>query len=189
MSVFEFMVATENSPMHASETATAEFSWFAVQTRPRHEKKAATELTTKGITTFLPLHAAVHQWSDRRRVVHAPLFPGYVFVSIADAPNARIAVLRTNGVKSFVGVRGTGIPIPEQEIQAIQTILAQGVSVDPHPCLKIGQRVRICGGSLDGVEGILQEKKGDLSLVVSVELIQRSLAVRVTGYKIEPVQE
>jgi transcription antitermination factor NusG len=179
--------ATYEPEVANPETGSTEMSWFAVQTRPRHEKKAAAELQAKGVKTLLPLHAASHQWSDRRRLVHVPIFPGYVFVSIADAVASRVPVLRTNGVKNFVGVRGTGIPIPKHEIEAIQAIFGQGVRAEPHPFLRIGQRVRICGGSLDGVEGILQEQNSDLSLVVSVELIQRSLAIRVTGYELEPI--
>jgi transcription antitermination factor NusG len=178
--------SSEPIPAEA-RNVSAESSWFAVQTRPRHEKKAAAELHAKGIKTLLPLHAASRQWSDRRRLVHAPIFSGYVFVSVANSVDARVAVLRTNGVRSFVGVRGTGIAIPEHEIEAIQAIIEQGVQVDPHPFLKIGQRVRICGGSLDGVEGILQDRNRHPSLVISVELIQRSLAIRVAGYRIEPV--
>ena len=87
-------------------------SWFAIQTRPRYEKKVTAELQEKGIKTFLPLYSALHQWSDRRRLVHSPIFPGYVFVRIAPVLNARIAVLRTNGVSNFVGVRNIGVADP-----------------------------------------------------------------------------
>ena len=97
--------------------AKDERAWFAIQTRPRYEKKVAVELHEKGIKTFLPLCSAVHKWSDRRRLVHLPLFPGYVFVRIAPAPAERVAVLRTNGVGNFVGVRNMGLPIPDEEIE------------------------------------------------------------------------
>jgi len=171
------------------EVVSIESSWYAVQTMPRHEKKVSGELEAKQIQSFLPAISEVRQWSDRKRLVESPLFPGYVFVRIAAESGARIAVLRTNGVVGFVGVRGAGTPIPECEITAIQAVLTQQVPVREHPFLNIGQRVRIRGGALDGIEGILDAVKGDQSLVISVELIQRSLAVTIAGYHVEPVHE
>jgi transcription antitermination factor NusG len=171
------------------EVASIESSWYAVQTMPRHEKKVSGELQAKQIESFLPVVSEVRQWSDRKRMIEFPLFPGYVFIRIAAESGARIAVLRTNGVVGFVGVRGTGTPIPECEITAIQAVLTQQVPLEAHPFLNIGQRVRIRGGALDGIEGILDAVKGDQSLVISVELIQRSLALRVAGYHVEPVHE
>ena len=171
------------------EVASIESSWYAVQTMPRHEKKVSGELEAKQIQSFLPAISEVRQWSDRKRLIESPLFPGYVFVRIAAESRARIAVLRTNGVVGFVGVRGAGTPIPECEIAAIQAVLTQQVPVREHPFLNIGQRVRIRGGALDGIEGILDAVKGDQSLVISVELIQRSLAVTIAGYHVEPVHE
>jgi len=162
-------------------------SWFAIQTRPRYEKKVTTELQEKGVKAFLPLYSAKHQWSDRRRIVQLPLFPGYVFVRIAPLLNTRVSVLQTNGVISFVGVRNMGIPIPDCEIEAIQTVLEGGAAFEPYPYLKVGQRVRVRGGCLEGVSGVLMAVNGDRSLIVSVNLIQRSIAMRVEGYKVEPI--
>jgi transcriptional antiterminator NusG len=171
------------------ELASIESSWYAVQTMPRHEKKVSGELESKQIQSFLPAISEVRQWSDRKRMIGSPLFPGYVFVRIAAQSGARIAVLRTNGVVGFVGVRGAGTPIPESEITAIRAVLARQVPFRAHPFLNLGQRVRIRGGALDGIEGILDAVKGDQSLVISVELIQRSLAVRIAGYQVEPVYQ
>lgn len=162
-------------------------AWFAIQTRPRYEKKIAAELQEKGIKAFLPLSSATHQWSDRRRKVHAPIFPGYVFVRIAPVAHARVSVLRTNGVISFVGVRNVGIPIPESEMTAIQTVFEEGVALEPYPYLKVGQQVAIRGGCLDGVSGVLQARNGDRSLIISVNLIQRSIAMRIEGYQVEAI--
>ena len=159
--------------------------WFAAETRPRYEKKVAVELENKEVETFLPLVASPRQWSDRRCTVQLPLFQNYVFVRIAETSTQRIAVLRTHGVKGFVGVRGIGVPIPESEIESVRTLLAQGVSLEVHPFLNLGQRVRICGGSLGGVQGILLERHNDRSLVISIHLIQRSLAIRLAGYQVE----
>lgn len=165
-----------------------EYNWFAVHTRTRFEKKVVFELREKGIETFLPLFSSRHKWSDRHRLVHLPLFPGYVFVRIAAIQGTRIAVLRTIGVSNFVGVRGVGTPIPDCEIQAIQTLLEQRVPFELYPFLNIGQRVRIRGGCLDGIEGILTAINGNESLVVSVQLIQRSVAMQISGYQVEPLR-
>lgn len=166
---------------------TEELFWFAVQTRPRHEKKVAAELHKKGINALLPLCSQKRQWSDREQVVQMPLFSQYVFVRIAQNLDTRISVLRTNGITNFVGTRGIGIPIPNEQIERIETVLAQGISVSPHLFINVGKRIRIRGGALDGLEGILTAVNGDQTLVVSVELIQRSLAIRLTGFAIEPV--
>jgi hypothetical protein len=125
--------------------AADELSWFAVQTKPRHEKKAAAELQEKGISAFLPLCSEKRQWSDRQRVVELPLFPQYVFVRIAQSLNTRVLVLRTNGITSFVGMRGMGIPIPDEQIERVQTVLAHGIPVSPHLFMNVGKRMRIRG--------------------------------------------
>jgi len=160
--------------------------WFAIQTKPRHEKKVASALKEKDISVFLPLYNAVHQWSDRQQKVQIPLFPNYVFVRIIPRLS-RTAVLQTNGVRSFVGIRGEGTYVREEEIEAIQRILTERIAFAGYPFLNIGQRVRIRGGSLDGVQGILVAAANDRSLVVSVECLQRSLAIRIDGYCVDPV--
>jgi transcription antitermination factor NusG len=164
----------------------SEMLWFALQTRPRYEKKATVELQEKGFDSFLPLHCVRHQWSDREGKVSLPLFPGYTFVRIAPAQSVRVAVLRTNGVTGFVGMRGVGTSIPETEIEAVQRLLKENILFKVHPYLKVGEPVRIRGGCLDGIKGILARINGDQSLVISVELIQRSVAMRLTGYDVEP---
>jgi transcription antitermination factor NusG len=161
--------------------------WFAVRTRPRHEKKVAQELEIKGIRAYVPLQSKLRQWSDRQQHVSLPLFPGYAFVYTGEAVSDRVSVLQTNGIVGFVGVRGLGVPIPDQQMQAIKAVVDSGVAVDHYPYLQEGKRVRIRSGSLAGVEGVLVAKNEDLSLVVSVELIQRSLAVRITGFHVEQV--
>jgi transcriptional antiterminator NusG len=161
--------------------------WFALQTKPRHEKKVASDLEKQEIDVFLPIFKTVRQWSDRRQEVHLPLFPNYIFVRLGQNRNERTVVLRTQGVRWFVGMRGMGVAVPEDEIEAIQKILAEGVAFTDYPFLEIGQKVRIRGGSLDGVQGVLVAVNNDRSLIVSVKCIQRALAIRVDGYGIEPV--
>jgi transcriptional antiterminator NusG len=162
-------------------------AWYAVHTFPRHEKAVADRMQRQGVRVFLPTVNEVHRWSDRRKNVQLPLFNCYVFVQITPRNEERIRVLRTDGVISFVGTRGQGTPIPEEQIEAVRAVVAHGLSCGSHPFLKTGQRVRIRGGALDGVEGIFLSQNGDRSLVVSVDAIQRSLVVRIDGYKVDVI--
>lgn len=177
--------STSELLLASSGVTPEQLFWYAIQTRPRYEKKVTVELEEKGVKAFLPLHSATHRWSDRRRVVKLPLFPGYVFVRIAPLLHARVSVLRTHGVISFVGVRNVGIAIPDGEIESIQTVLQGGVACEPYPYLRVGQSVRIRGGCLDGVSGVLMGVNGNRSLIISVSLIQKSVAMRIEGYRVE----
>jgi transcription antitermination factor NusG len=178
-------LSTFKSLLPGSEATRDQCSWFAVQTRPRYEKKVTVELREKGVNAFLPLFSATHQWSDRRRLLQMPVFPGYVFVRIVPSVTERVLVLHTNGVVNFVGIRNMGIPIPDCEIDAVRKVLGGGVRFELYPHLQLGQRVYVRGGCLDGVSGVLTAINGDRSLIVSVNLIQRSIAMRIEGYEIE----
>jgi len=162
-------------------------AWYAVHTFPRHEKAVAERMLRQGVTVFLPTVNEVHRWSDRRKNVQLPLFNCYVFVQIAPRNEERIRVLRTDGVISFVGMRGQGTPIPVEQIEAVRAVVAHGLSCGSHPFLKTGQRVRIRGGALDGIEGVFVSQNGNRSLVISVDAIQRSLVVRIDGYKVDVI--
>jgi transcription antitermination factor NusG len=162
-------------------------SWYAVQTRARHERVVVQRFRDKGLTTFLPLVTEVRRWSDRQKVLELPLFSCYVFVKIMNTNEDRLRVLSTDSVFDFAGIRRQGTPIPDEQIEAVRTIMEERANWQSHPFLKIGQRVRIRSGALDGVEGILVARNGRDSLVVSIDLIQRSLAVRIDGYSVEPV--
>lgn len=162
-------------------------NWYTIHTRARHERVVENGLQGQGLTTFLPLVTEVHRWSDRRKSVELPLFSSYVFVKMAMTPEERVRAFRVNGVLSFVGIRGAGIPVPDEEIDAVRTLVTKKISWSAHPFLKVGQRVRIRGGALDGLEGIFLSQSGDHKLIVSVNAIQRSLAVRIEGYDVEPL--
>jgi transcription antitermination factor NusG len=176
---------TTGTPMQMPCIAAVGRSWFAVHTRPRYERKVYSELQEKGVQTFLPLHSETHQWSDRKRTVEMPLFPGYIFVRVTYAADDRVRVLRTNGVINFVGARNMGAPISDSEIDSVQSVVKSGLPFKSHPHLEIGQRVYVRGGCLDGVQGVLTAVNGDRGLVVSVNLIQRSIAMRIEGFKVE----
>src|SRR5271155_56114 len=161
--------------------------WYAIRTRSRHERTAAKQLVSQGIETFLPLVTQLHHWSDRTKQVEVPLFPGYAFVHFVPASDERVRVLRSHGVVGFVGPRWNETPIPDKQIQDIRILLRQNSPLQEHPFLKVGQVVRIRGGSLDGIEGILSANNGNRSLVITVEPIERSLSIRVEGYQVEVV--
>jgi transcription antitermination factor NusG len=161
--------------------------WYAIQTRARHEKRVAAELEYTGIAHFLPILKETHCWSDRRKVVEVPLFPCYTFVNLIPEPGNRFAVLRIPGVLNFVGVRNFGLPIPDSQIEDVQLLLKQQIPMAPYSFLKIGQRVRIRGGALDGMEGHLVGKNGNSRLVISIDAIERSLTINVQGYDLEPL--
>ena len=161
-------------------------SWYAVRTRPRHEKKVASELIEKGIKIYLPLVTQVRRWSDRRKVVQLPLFSCYAFVySVLDL-RLRVTIYGISGALGFVGPNNQGIPIPDVQIENIRTLMAGDVPLTPYPSLKVGQRVRVRGGVLDGIEGILSTK-GDRRLVISVDSINASFSIDLEGYDVEPV--
>ena len=147
----------------------------------------AAELRDKEIEVFLPLFSEKHRWSDRQRLVEVPVFPSYVFVRIESTIGARVSVLRTRGAMRFVGNRGLGAAIPSAQLESVRNIITHKVPFSPHAFLGVGTRVRIRGGSLEGIEGILAAINGDQSLIVDVELIRRSLAIRVEGYRVERV--
>jgi transcriptional antiterminator NusG len=174
-------------PNMASTVGPSVENWYAVHTRARHERVVAHRLKEQGVTTFLPLVTEVHRWSDRRKSVEQPLFGCYVFVKLAPSGEERLRVLRIDGVFKFVGARGLGTPIAESQIDAVRTLIRQQIPWSTHPFLQIGQRVRVRGGALEGVEGILVSRNDDNTLVVSIDAIQRSLAVRIEGYDVEPV--
>jgi len=173
--------------MQIPAMAASAGSWYAIQTRARHEKVVADRLQEQGLTTFLPLLTEVHRWSDRKKKVEMPLFSCYVFAKMIPTGEQRQRVYRVNGVFRIVGVQGEGIAIPDEQIESVRALVQQHLPWFTHPFLKVGQRVRIRGGALDGVEGVLAAQAGERTLVVSVDAIQRSLAVRIEGYDVEPV--
>ena len=161
--------------------------WYALRTRSRHEKVVASQLTNLEVETFLPLVNRVHRWSDRQKQVSLPLFPGYAFARLDYASEQRLLVIRTHGVVGFVGPRSEATPIPDSQIDGVRILLSGEVPFKNHGFLRVGQRIRIRGGSLDGVEGILIEQKKSRTLVLSIEPIQRSISIDLEGYDVEVV--
>jgi transcription antitermination factor NusG len=157
------------------ERDSSEYGWYALQVKAGREKSVAGLLRNKGFAEFLPLYASYRRWSDRMQQVDLPLFPGYVFSSFD--PHRRLPILITPGVIHIVGLGGTPAPVDQGEISALQSVVASGVLMQPWPFLKAGQRVVIQHGPLRNIEGILTEIKGQRNLIISITLLQRSVAV------------
>ena len=174
-------------PVPMPPAATDTRSWYALLTRARHEKIVALRLNERGISSFLPLLRQVRLWRNRKIKVELPLFSCYVFVYLQHTNEDRLRALRIDGVFSLVGSHGMGTPIPEDQIAAVRRFVEVNLSWAAYPFLKVGKRVRIRSGALDGVEGILVSRNGESKLVISIEAIERSLAVCIEGYDVEPV--
>ena len=149
--------------------------WYAVHTRSRHEKSASEQLRCREVETFLPVYRSTRKWRNGDHDVQLPLFLGYTFVHIP--LKDRLQVLKVPGVVRLVGFDGTPTPLEDQEIEGLRRALTSGVKAAPHPYLTIGRRVRITAGPLNGQLGILVRRKGALRVVLSIELIQRSVLV------------
>jgi transcription antitermination factor NusG len=172
------------SALHREPLSVPEPRWYAVYTCARHEKQVAQQLERKSVEYFLPLYEAVHHWKDRRVTVQLPLFPGYVFVHIPLAQ--RLKVLELPSVVRMIGFQGVPAALPDEEIVSLRGGLAGNLRAEPHPYLKVGRRVRVVHGPLAGREGILVRKKDRLRLVISIDLIMRSMAVEVDAADVEP---
>jgi len=157
--------------------------WHAVYTRHQHEKTVAENFSGRGLEVFLPLYESVRQWRDRQKRLSLPLFPCYVF--FRGGLEHRLPILSTPGVHSIVGFAGQAATIDTGEIEYIRRAVDSHLPVGPHPFLRCGDRVRITEGPLIGVEGILVRKKTSFRLVLSAELLGKSIAVEVDGFRIE----
>jgi len=163
-------------------------AWFAVWTRSRQEKVVAAMFQSFDITHFLPLKAEVHRWSDRKQTVTTPLFRGYLFVRLNPNRDSRLRVLSTPGVAGLVGNQTGPLPVPDYEIENIRTVITQKVQYSTFPSIPIGNRVRVIRGVLAGVEGTLLRTAADSKLVLSVEMIQQSIAVSVHASDVEAIE-
>ncbi len=161
------------------------YSWLAVQVRPNFEQPVLRSLTGKGYETFLPTYQEVRQRSDRMKTLAVPLFPGYLFCR-TDVRH-RLPILTVPAVKDIVGFAGIPAAIDEDEIQAVKRLIQSGLPLARCGFLKCGQRVILERGPLAGLEGILSEIKGKHRVVVSISMLQRSVAAEVMDDWIRPV--
>jgi transcription antitermination factor NusG len=159
--------------------------WYAAYTRSNHERSAAEQLKQRSIEHFVPTYESFRTWKDRRKRLEMPLFPGYVFVRVAI--EQRLSVLVVPGVVRLVGFDNHPVPIADEEIESLRTIVNHRLRPEPHPFLSVGRRVRIKSGALEGVKGILVRKKGRIRLIISVDLIYQSAMVEVDSGDVEAI--
>jgi transcription antitermination factor NusG len=163
-----------------------ELPWYALRVRSNFEVKAAEVLRHKGFQEFLPSYRCRSAWSDRVKWVNRPLFPGYVFCrfSVEDS----LSVIRTPGVVAPVAFGGNLVPVETAEIEALRLLVNSAVPLFPHAFLRVGQRVRIDRGPLTGLEGVLERFKEECRIVVSVTLLQRSVAAEIDAEWVSAVR-
>jgi len=162
-------------------------SWYALQVRSRKEGYVASQIQGQGYECLLPTYKSIRKWSDRVKEVEQPLFPGYLFCRF-DFENRR-PVITTPGVLQIVGYGRTAISVSDEEIQSLQLAVSSGMPKQPWPYLEVGQRVRVNYGTLSGLEGILVNVKGNHRVILSVTLLQRSVAMEVETSWLSVVKE
>lgn len=160
--------------------------WYAVHTRHQHEKLVARTLANKGFEVFLPLYSEARRWRDRTKVVELPLFSCYVF--LRGEVDRRLAIVTTPGVHGMVASGGKLAGIPEEEIQAVRSVIEHRINVEPYPFLQCGDLVRVKCGALRGLEGFLVRKKGQARLIISLTLLERSVAAEVDASTVERIE-
>lgn len=163
-------------------------NWYAIYTRSRHEEKVYDRISEKKIEVFLPL---IERWShrrDRRKRIHVPLFPGYLFVRTQMDQYAYYEILKTKSVVRILCSGGIPAPIPDEEIHGIQILMKNSIAITPCQYLKEGERVRVVNGPLVGIEGILIKIKPNKNrLVLSIDLIKESVSVELDELDVEPI--
>jgi transcription antitermination factor NusG len=160
--------------------------WYALQVRPRFDKQVSANLRAKGYELLLPLYKRKSHWSDRIKTLEAPLFPGYLFCHFD--VGKRLPILQAPGVTSVVGIGKCPEPIDEKEIEAIRTIMSSGVTYQPHPYLTVGDCVRVEHGALAGLVGLITLVKNDFRLIISVNLLMRSVSVEIDRSWVDPIR-
>ncbi len=179
-------VERELCPEGPFNVAFQPLPWFALAVKSLHEHAVAQCLEFKAFDVYLPVKRDIRRWSDRLTTIERPLFPGYVFCRLDCA--RRVEVLRTPGVRSIVTFGGKVTPISDVEIERVCIMLASGHAVEPWPFLNAGQRVRVHSGPFIGIEGILVAVRDSCRVVISLELLQRSVAVQIDPSCLAPVR-
>ncbi len=166
----------------------AGFKWYAIYVRSRHEGVAYGQLQKKGVESYLPLIKRNRQWKDRKKVVEFPLFPGYLFVRVNPNPSEFVNVLKARGVVSLVsGQQGVPLAVPDNEIDSLKLMVEKGSGLDIYPALKEGVRVMVMRGPLSGASGVIVKKEDCYMLIVNIDILGRSIGVKVPAEDIEMV--
>jgi transcription antitermination factor NusG len=176
-------IAIRNAAADFAPEEMCQPRWYAAYTRANHERRVACELLERGVENFLPQYESWRKWKDRRVLLARPLFPGYVFVHLA--LQHKLKVLQVPGVACLVGFGGHPAEIPGEDFARVRQIQKQGIRATPHPFLAVGRRVRVKAGPLQGLEGFVVRRKGGARLIVTLDLIRRSVAVEMETEDLE----
>ncbi|MFO0754219.1 MAG: UpxY family transcription antiterminator [Thermodesulfovibrionales bacterium] len=161
-------------------------NWYALHVKSNHEFVAGGELARKGVDAYLPAVKTMRQWKDRRKLIEAPLFPGYLFVHLNPTPEEFHYVLKTRGVVAFIALNpGSPTPVETEEIESLRLLTASGEEIDLYPALTEGMKVRVKRGPLTGAEGVVVKRESRFLFVVTITLLGRSVAVRIYASDME----
>jgi transcription antitermination factor NusG len=174
-----------SDPLFTKSRRASEPAWYPLQTRYQCEKKVDAALRDEGFESFSPMQLEARRWSDRTKLIEAPLFPGYTFVRMKAEPKSLVKVLRLPGLVRFVTSGRELVAVPNEEIEAVRALVQSNTSYEPGPFPAVGERVRIRGGCLEGVEGVLTAQTGRGEIIISVGAIQRSLKIPLGTYQFE----
>ncbi len=180
-------LAEDLSPAALLPSSYLEEHWYAAYTCANHEKRVAAELQARAVEHFLPLYSSARRWKDRRVRLELPLFPGYVFVRLA--LREKLRVLQIPSLVCLVGFNGQPAALPDEELESLRSGLALQLRVEPHPYLVAGRRVRVKSGPLAGLEGILVRRKGKSRVVLSLDVIMRSIVADLDVVDLEPISQ
>ncbi|HYR88047.1 MAG TPA: UpxY family transcription antiterminator [Terriglobia bacterium] len=159
--------------------------WYALYVRQRYEKIVASNLESKGYEVFLPSYQSKRRWSDRTKVIDRPLFAGYAFCRFDF--QERLPILTVPGVNFIVGFGKTPTPVDAKELEAVRLVTESGLPCEPWPFLKVGHTVRVEYGSLAGLEGFVLNVRNSYRLIISVNLLGRSVAVELDRDSVKPI--
>ena len=159
--------------------------WYALKVRPRFERTVVIHLRSRGFDPFLPSFSVKRQWTDRVKSIQLPLFPGYVFCQFD--LNARFPIVTTPGVNFIVGVGRVPEPIAQQEIESIRVVVNSGLHYEPYPYLNVGQLVLVERGALTGVAGLITDLKNGSRLIISINLLMRSVSAEIDRSWVRPI--
>jgi transcription termination/antitermination protein NusG len=186
--ILDHAIAECKPTMPTWQASTSPYSWFVVYVKSRHEFVVQNELLRKGIEAFLPSVRKSSQWKDRKKMIEYPLFPGYVFVNVPAYPGGYHDVLKTQGIVAFVSLEpSVPTPVDREEIASLRLLIESGENIEIYPHLKEGTRVRVKNGPLRNAEGVLNKKENDYLFSVNVELLGRSISVKIGAQDIESV--
>jgi len=158
--------------------------WYALRTKSRHEKQVRDQLERLGIEPLLPTVKRLSQWKDRKKEIEIPLFSGYCFVRFSQQD--RLPVQKVLGVVEVVGCGSRPEPIPDEEIEALKTLMNSVLPYDSHPYLHEGMMVEVVRGPLQGVRGVLLRKEKCHRLIIGVRLIQQAASVEIDVRDVMP---